>query len=42
MDKAVNYVKGATDKQKAFDSIISKYGEELTDKQKAGLKKFVR
>jgi len=42
MDKAVNYVKGATDKQKAFDSIISKYGGELTDKQKAGLKKFVR
>jgi len=42
MDKAVNYVKGATDKQKAFDSIISKYGEELTDKQKDGLKKFVR
>jgi hypothetical protein len=42
MDKAVNYVKGATDKQKAFDSIISKYGDDLTDKQKAGLKKFVR
>ena len=42
MDKAVNYVKSSTDKQKAFDSIISKYGEQLTDKQKAGLKKFVR
>ena len=42
MDKAVNYVKGQTDKQKAYDSIIAKYGDELTDKQKAGLKKFVR
>jgi len=42
MDKAVKYVKGSTDKQKAFDSIISKYGGEMTDKQKAGLKKFVR
>ena len=42
MDKAVTYIKGAVDKQKAYDSIISKYGDELTDKQKAGLKKFVR
>jgi len=42
MDKAVNYIKGQTDKQKAYDSIVTKYGEELTDKQKAGLKKFVR
>jgi len=42
MDKAVNYVKGQTDKQKAYDSILAKYGDELTDKQKEGLKKFVR
>ena len=42
MDKAVNYIKGQTDKQKAYDSIISKYGDDLSDKQKAGLKKFVR
>ena len=42
MDKAVNYIKGQTDKQKAYDSIVTKYGDELTDKQKAGLKKFVR
>ena len=42
MDKAVNYIKSATDKQKAFDSIMSKYENDLTDKQKAGLKKFVR
>ena len=42
MDKAVNYIKGATDKQKAFDSIMSKYQDDLSDKQKAGLKKFVR
>jgi|TARA_Y100000015_G_scaffold10494_1_gene9998 hypothetical protein len=42
MDKAVTYIKGAVDKQKAFDSIITKYGDQLTDKQKAGLKKFVR
>lgn len=42
MDKAVNYIKGQSDKQKAYDNIVSKYGEELTEKQKAGLKKFVR
>ena len=42
MDKAVNYIKGQTDKAKAYDSIVSKYGEELSDKQKTGLKKFVR
>ena len=42
MDKAVNYIKGQSDKQKAYDNIVAKYGDELTDKQKAGLKKFVR
>ena len=42
MDKAVTYIKSQTDKQKAFDSIYSKYKDQLTDKQVAGLKKFVR
>jgi hypothetical protein len=42
MDKAVAYVKSQQDKQKAYDSIISKYGGQMTDKQKEGLKKFVR
>ncbi len=42
MDKAVAYIKSQTDKKKAFESIVSKYGESLTEKQMAGLKKFVR
>ena len=42
MDKAVAYIKGQTDKRKAFDSITKKSGEQLTEKQVAGLKKFVR
>ena len=42
MDKAVAYIKGQTDKRKAFDSITKKYGNQLTEKQVAGLQKFVR
>jgi 2',3'-cyclic-nucleotide 2'-phosphodiesterase (5'-nucleotidase family) len=42
MDKAVGYIKSQTDKRKAFESITKKYGEQLTEKQLAGLKKFVR
>jgi len=42
MDKAVSYIKSQTDKKKAFDSITKKYGDQLTEKQVAGLKKFVR
>ena len=42
MDKAVGYIKSATDKKKAFDAITKKYGEQLTEKQMSGLKKFVR
>ena len=42
MDKAVTYIKSQTNKQKAFESIVTKYGDQLSDKQKAGLKKFVR
>lgn len=42
MDKAVNYLKKSSDRSKAYDAIINKYGSELTEKQKAGLKKFVK
>ena len=42
MDKAVGYIKTQTDKRKAFDAVIKKYGSQLTDKQIEGLKKFVR
>ena len=42
MDKAVSYIKSQTDKQKAFDAITKKYGDQLTEKQVSGLKKFVR
>ena len=42
MDNAVAYIKSQTDKQKAYDAIEVKYGNQLTDKQKEGLKKFVR
>tara|TARA_Y100000114_G_scaffold4943_1_gene4116 strand:+ start:1852 stop:2364 length:513 start_codon:yes stop_codon:yes gene_type:complete len=42
MDKAVAFIKTSTDKRKAYDSIVTKYGDLLTDKQKAGLQKFVK
>ena len=42
MDKAVAYIKSQTDKKKAFDNIMDKYESSLTEKQIAGLKKFVR
>jgi len=42
MDKAVAYLKSSQDKASAFDQITRKYGEQLTEKQMAGLKKFVR
>jgi hypothetical protein len=41
MDSAVGYIKSATDKKKAYDNVLSKYGDDLTDRQKDGLKKFV-
>jgi len=41
MDSAVGYIKSSTDKKKAYENVVSKYGNDLTDKQKAGLKKFV-
>ena len=42
MSKAIAYIKSSTDKQKAFDSVMSKYGDDLTEKQLEGIKKFVR
>ena len=42
MDKAVGYIKTQTDKRKAYDAVIKKHGNQLTDKQKEGLMKFVR
>jgi len=42
MDKAVGYIKSSTDKTKALAAITQKYGEQLSEKQVAGLKKFVR
>ena len=42
MDKAVGYIKSQTDKKKAFEAITKKYGDQLTEKQVTGLKKFVR
>jgi 2',3'-cyclic-nucleotide 2'-phosphodiesterase (5'-nucleotidase family) len=42
MEKAVGYIKSQSNKQKAFDAVTKKYGEQLTEKQVAGLKKFVR
>ena len=42
MDKAVGYIKSQSDKRKAFNAITKKYGDQLTEKQVEGLKKFVR
>ena len=42
MDKAVEYIKSQTDKRKALEQISKKYGEQLSEKQMDGLKKFVR
>ena len=42
MDKAIGYIKSSTDKRQAFDSIMAKYADQLTEKQVAGIKKFVR
>ena len=42
MSKAIDYIKSQTDKKKAFDFFMSKKGEQLTEKQVAGIMKFVR
>jgi len=41
MDASVAYVKGAVNKQEAYDSILAKYGDKLTEANKMNLKKFV-
>jgi len=35
-------VKSATNKKQAYESVMSKYGNELSDRQKEAIKKFVR
>jgi hypothetical protein len=42
MDKAVKYLKNSSDRSKAYELVMKKYGSELTEGQKGGLKKFVR
>ena len=42
MSKVIGYIKSQTDKQKAFDFIMSKKGDQLTEKQVEGIMKFVR
>jgi hypothetical protein len=42
MDNAVDYIKKSSNKQQAYDQIISKYGFSLTQAQTAALLKFVR
>lgn len=42
MDKAISYVKSQSDKKKAYEQILMKYGEQLTENQKNAIKKFVR
>ena len=41
MDASVAYVKGAVNKQEAYESILAKYGDRLTETNKNNLKKFV-
>jgi len=42
MSKVIGYIKSQTDKQKAFDFIMSKKGDQFTEKQVEGIMKFVR
>jgi len=39
--QAVDYIKGSSDKAKAYSAIIGKYGSQFSDKQVEALKKFV-
>ena len=41
LDGAITFIKGATDKRQAYDKTMEKYGDRFSDKQKAGLLKFV-
>lgn len=40
--QAVDYMKSSKNKAGAYERIISKYGDDLSDKQKEGLQKFVK
>jgi len=40
--KAIDYIKSQTDKAKAFKFFMDKKGDQLTEKQIEGIKKFVR
>jgi hypothetical protein len=42
MDKAIAYIKSASDKKKAYENVVAKYGNDLSDRQKEAIKKFVR
>jgi hypothetical protein len=42
MSKAIDYIKSQTDKAKAFAFFMDKKGDQLTEKQIEGIKKFVR
>jgi hypothetical protein len=39
--KAIDYIKSASDKNQAYDMVVSKYGGNASEKQLAALKKFV-
>jgi hypothetical protein len=39
--QAVDYIKGSSDKAKAYSAIIGKYGSQFSEKQIEALKKFV-
>lgn len=41
MSKSIGYIKTATDKQKAFDLVMAEHGDKFTEKQIAGIKKFL-
>lgn len=40
--KGIDYIKSASDKNQAYEMIVSKYGSSASDKQLSALKKFVR
>jgi len=42
MSKAIDYIKSQTDKAKAFAFFMDKKGDQLSEKQIEGIKKFVR
>lgn len=42
LDKAIEYMKGEKDRQKAYETVMKHYGEEFDEKAIAILKKFIR